>query len=171
MGIACIYLNHKETEVQTPTKLLAGLWRQLVLGRDIDILAKNLYQQHFEKGTAPLLEDVADVLRSTLAQFSTVHIVVDAIDEYPEAKRWILLQHLVALEPKVNLMITSRPNIIPEASLPNLNALEIRADDNDVRRYVDAQIRMSPRLSKHVQSRPGLREEIHSKITDNVDGM
>ncbi|KAJ7358361.1 hypothetical protein DFH08DRAFT_620292, partial [Mycena albidolilacea] len=31
VGIACIYLNHQEGEDQTPAKLLAGVWRQLVL--------------------------------------------------------------------------------------------------------------------------------------------
>ncbi|KAJ7929455.1 hypothetical protein B0H13DRAFT_1573164, partial [Mycena leptocephala] len=29
-GVACIYLNHKETESQTPENLLGGLWRQLI---------------------------------------------------------------------------------------------------------------------------------------------
>ncbi|KAJ7026032.1 hypothetical protein C8F04DRAFT_879243, partial [Mycena alexandri] len=31
IGVACIYLNHKEVGSQTPSRLLAGLWRQLVL--------------------------------------------------------------------------------------------------------------------------------------------
>ncbi|KAF8128074.1 hypothetical protein K438DRAFT_1823173 [Mycena galopus ATCC 62051] len=35
IGIAWIYLNHKEVDNQTPARLLAGLWRQLVLDRDI----------------------------------------------------------------------------------------------------------------------------------------
>ncbi|KAJ7826800.1 hypothetical protein B0H14DRAFT_3467462 [Mycena olivaceomarginata] len=30
IGVASIYLNHKETETQTPANLLAGLWKQLV---------------------------------------------------------------------------------------------------------------------------------------------
>jgi hypothetical protein len=35
IGVACMYLSHKEAEAQTPAKLLSGLWRQLVLGRDV----------------------------------------------------------------------------------------------------------------------------------------
>jgi hypothetical protein len=31
IGVACIYLNHKEADQQPPLRLLAGLWRQLVL--------------------------------------------------------------------------------------------------------------------------------------------
>ncbi|KAJ7892300.1 hypothetical protein B0H14DRAFT_2267306, partial [Mycena olivaceomarginata] len=30
VAVACIYLNHKEKDVQNPANLLAGLWRQLV---------------------------------------------------------------------------------------------------------------------------------------------
>ncbi|KAJ6521585.1 hypothetical protein B0H19DRAFT_973913, partial [Mycena capillaripes] len=100
-----------------------------------------------------------------------VYIIVDAIDEYLEAQRRVLLDYLVKMGPTVNLMITSRPHITPDASLPNLSTLEVRANDHDVRRYVDEQIRISSRLSKHVQTCVELRAEIHSKITDTVDGM
>jgi Cdc6-like AAA superfamily ATPase len=171
IGIACIYLNHKEVDDQMPWKLLAALWRQLVLDRDVGKLAEDLYKSHDDRGTAPSLEEVVNVLHSSFSEFSTVYIIVDAIDEYIEDRRWILFQHLAAMGPKVNLMITSRPNITPELSLPNLNALEIVANSDDVRNYVDAQIRMSPRLSKHVRTRPELRQEIHSKVTDTVHGM
>ncbi|KAJ6579054.1 hypothetical protein DFH09DRAFT_808820, partial [Mycena vulgaris] len=34
-GLACIYLNHKETETQTLANLLVGLWKQLILEKSI----------------------------------------------------------------------------------------------------------------------------------------
>ncbi|KAF8146760.1 hypothetical protein K438DRAFT_1627213, partial [Mycena galopus ATCC 62051] len=68
IGVACIYLNYKEADQQTPPKLLAALWRQLVLDRDIDSSAENLYKKHCEKGTAPSLEEVVNVLTSSLCQ-------------------------------------------------------------------------------------------------------
>jgi hypothetical protein len=71
----------------------------------------------------------------------------------------------------VNLMVTSRPHIRPDGSLPNLEALEIRANEDNIRRYVEGQIQKSSWLSKHVQSRADLREEILSIITQTVDGM
>ncbi|KAJ7772269.1 hypothetical protein B0H16DRAFT_167196 [Mycena metata] len=171
IGVACVYLNHKEADNHTPSRLLAGLWRQLVLDRDIGSLAAKLYSQHQEKRTFPSLEEVVDVLRSSLDVFSRVYVIVDALDECPEAQRWIFLRHLAALGPTVNLMITSRPHITPEASHRNLDILEIRAIDEDVRTYADARIEHSPRLSKHVQAVPELRLEILSKIVDGVDGM
>ncbi|KAJ7301475.1 hypothetical protein DFH08DRAFT_993703 [Mycena albidolilacea] len=171
VGVACIYLSHKEAEQQTPARLMSGLWRQLVLGRDVGSVASKLYQQHCEKGTTPSLDEAFDVLRFAVVQHSKVYIIVDAIDEYPEAQRRILLQYLAMMGSTVGVMITSRPHITADVSLPNLSALEIRATEEDIGRYVDAQIEISPRLSKHVQIRPELRKDIHSKITDTVDGM
>jgi hypothetical protein len=86
IGVACVYLNHKEAEGQTPAKLLAGLWRQLVLRRDLGSLAKKLYYQHHEKGTTPSVNEVFNVLGAAIGDYSKVYIIVDAIDEYPEAQ-------------------------------------------------------------------------------------
>ncbi|KAF7333149.1 ANK-REP-REGION domain-containing protein [Mycena venus] len=171
LGVACIYLNHKEAEDHTPTRLLSSLWRQLVLGKDVGPLPKKLYERHQEKETSPSLDEVFEVLCSVITEFSKVYLVVDAVDEYPETQRQTLLKHLAELGPTVNLMITSRPHIAPDSSLPNSETIEIYANEDDVRKYVDAQIDIFPRLSKHVQSRVGLREEIHSVITCTVNGM
>ncbi|KAJ7028112.1 ankyrin repeat domain-containing protein [Mycena alexandri] len=171
LGVACIYLNHKEAEDHTPTRLLSSLWRQLVLGKDLGPLPKKLYQQHQEKQIPLSLDEVFEVLCSAITEFLKVYIVVDAVDEYPETQRQILFEYLAEMGPTVNLMITSRPHITPDSALPNPATVEIRANEDDVGRYVDAQIRRSPRLSKHVQSRINLREEIHSAITSTVDGM
>ncbi|KAJ7887644.1 ankyrin repeat-containing domain protein [Mycena olivaceomarginata] len=171
-GVACLYLNHKEADTQTPARLLSGLWRQLVLGRDVGPLATQLYQQHHEKGTMPSLDDIYNVFNSSLIYYIKVYIVVDAIDEYPEVQRLTLLRCLAAMGPGTNLMIMSRPNIPPKASLPNLETLHIRARDEDLRKYVDAQIDSSPRLWRHVQSQPELREDIHANISGStVDGI
>ncbi|KAJ6592423.1 ankyrin repeat-containing domain protein [Mycena capillaripes] len=171
-GVACIYLNHKEVNNQTPSRLLAGLWRQLVYDRDIGPIAENLYKQHQKKGTVPSLEEVVNMLSSSLKEFSQVFIIVDAMDEYPEFQRKILLKQLAAMGSNVNLMITSRPNISASPELPNVETLEIAPLPEDIQKFVNAQIDSSPRLSKHVQRQPKLRQDIHSKISSkSVDGM
>lgn len=169
--VACIYLNHKETDTQTPSNLLAGVWRQIILGIDIPAPIERLYLQHVEKRTTPTLDEIHEVLRLTIAAWSRVYIVVDAVDEYPETHRRTLFKQLRTLGSTVTLMITSRSHIPPSPSLPNVKTLAIRAQNQDIAAYIDAQIETSPRLSKHVQMLTELREEIHSKITGLVDGM
>ncbi|KAJ6541683.1 hypothetical protein B0H19DRAFT_1268649 [Mycena capillaripes] len=171
IGVACLYLNYKEAEAQPAAKLLAGIWRQLVLGRDITSQVKELYHRHLEKGTSPSFNEIQNVLCSAIGEFSRVYVVVDAVDEYPDDERQVLLKCLATMDPPLHLMITARPHITPNFRFPSIRALEIRARKEDIRIYVDAHIQMSTRLSKHLYGTPHLRQEIHSKIGGTVDGM
>ncbi|KAJ7071594.1 ankyrin repeat-containing domain protein [Mycena amicta] len=172
-GVACIYLNHKETEIQTPSNLLASLWRQLVFGKIISAQSRvrQIFQQHSEMHTSPSLGEIQEVLRSVVAEWSKVYIVVDALDEYPEDERTVLLKHLTTIHPTVSLLLTSRPSINLDVSPPHLSTLEIRASDEDIRKYLEEQIQRSSRLSLHVKNRPELRDEITTKIQGIADGM
>ncbi|KAJ7278261.1 ankyrin repeat-containing domain protein [Mycena rebaudengoi] len=163
VGVACAYLNYKETDMQSPENILAGLWWQLIL--------QSPFSRHLEKQTRPSINEMHAILSSVVTDYFKVYIVIDALDEYPETKHHVLLKHLAALKPNINLLFTSRPHITPEIFFPNTPALEIRATEEDIRRYLDAQIQNSFRLSKHVQSHPELYQEIDNQIIGNVDGM
>ncbi|KAJ7791990.1 hypothetical protein B0H14DRAFT_3160615 [Mycena olivaceomarginata] len=172
VGVACAYLNHKETDVQSPQNILAGLWRQFIIGRPIfsGSPAHELYLKHREQRTRPSMEEVHAVLRSAVAEYAKVYILIDALDEYPENQRYILLEVLATRGLKANLIVTSRPHITVDSTLfPNMQALEIRATEEDIHRYLDGQIERSFRLSKHIQTRPELRREIETEIITNID--
>ncbi|KAJ7249844.1 ankyrin repeat domain-containing protein [Mycena rebaudengoi] len=173
IGVACVYLNHKETETQSPENILAGLWRQLIFGKPLTSgsTAHGLYAKHHEKRTRPSLEEMHTVLHSAVGNYSKVYLIIDAFDEYPELWRHNLLKYLAGFQPELNLLLTSRPHVEPETFFPNTPSLEIRATEEDIRHYVEGQIQGSPRLSKHVQSHPELRQEIETKIISKVDGM
>ncbi|KAJ7076727.1 ankyrin repeat-containing domain protein [Mycena belliarum] len=107
-----------------------------------------------------------------IPQTSQVYLVIDALDEYPEQQCWALLDQLsMLLGPTTRLMITSRPHVQFQDFFPDLVAVDIRATDEDILGYIDKQIRLAPRLSKHVQLQPKLRDEIKSRIASKVDGM
>ncbi|KAJ7117141.1 ankyrin repeat-containing domain protein [Mycena epipterygia] len=170
IGVACIYLNYKEAESQTPQNLLGCLWRQLVLGKPIPPAVHALYEKHRERNTRLPLDEVHTILTSSVAPYSKVYLIVDAVDEYPEEQCTILLKALGAIG--VNVMLTSRPHIDPDSFiLPNLQLMEIQATENDMKQYIDTQISKSSRLSKHVRGRPELSKEIRFKILTNVNGM
>ncbi|KAJ7830091.1 hypothetical protein B0H14DRAFT_2366107, partial [Mycena olivaceomarginata] len=171
IGVACIYLNHKETEVQTPRNLLSGLWSQLVHEKPLGSLVYNTHAEHTKKGTRPSMAEVRALLHNAIAQWSKVYIIVDALDEYPEDKRHILLKDVGSLGAIVNLIVTSRPNITVTGRFSNLEVVDIKADPNDIHQYIEAHIQNSEWLSKQVQTFPELQDEFHSKITDAGDGM
>lgn len=170
IGVAVIYLNHKEIETQTPSNLLSALWRQLIFRKPISEDVHRLYETHRER-RRPSLEDTYSILCSTVSEHSSVFIVVDALDEYPEGQRHSLLRRLSSLGPNVNLMMMSRPHIDVFHAIPTLETLEIRAKEEDIRRYLEAQILDSLRLSKHIKNYPALREEIEEQIVRRSDGM
>ncbi|KAJ7476772.1 hypothetical protein FB451DRAFT_1461160 [Mycena latifolia] len=171
IGLACIYLNHKETETQTITNLLGGVWRQLMLGKPISATVQNLYDYHNERQTRPQLKEVCKALDSAVAQYPMVFLVIDALDEYPEQHRHLFFKYLGTFGPQVNIMMTSQPHINVDAQFPNLKIMELCATEDDIHKYLDTQIQNSVRLSKHVHTRPELRDEIQAKIGENSQGM
>ncbi|KAF8188272.1 ankyrin repeat-containing domain protein, partial [Mycena galopus ATCC 62051] len=170
-ALAFIYLNHKEIQSQSPSNLLAALWRQLMIGKTISEASRIqwLYEEHSEKGTRPSLAEIHEVLSLEVAQWRKIYIVVDALDEYPEDERVVLLNYLTTLGPTVNLMLTSRSHI----TLPSLPYMivEIRASNKDIRQFVDQRIQYHSWLSLHVKTLPELREQIITRIVGAVDGM
>jgi hypothetical protein len=171
IGVAVIYLSHKEIDVQTPLNLLAGLWRQLVSRQQITPDLIGLYKQHCEQHTRPSLQEAHSTLRAAISEYSNTFIIVDAIDEYPEEYRHSLLLHLTSIHPSVRLMLTSRPHINIHHTIPTSETLTISATEEDIRRYLDAKILSSSRLSSHVKNCPDLREEIERVVVRRSDGM
>ncbi|KAJ7118105.1 hypothetical protein C8R44DRAFT_189884 [Mycena epipterygia] len=170
VGVAVIYLNHKETDAHSPSKLLASLWRQLVFRKPIWSTVYQLYEKHHEPRTRPALDEDQALLCSIIADYSKVFILVDALDEYPEVQRDVLLRLLCTLGPTVNLLVTSRSHIAID-HVTSFEPLEIRAREVDIRKYLEGQILKSSRLSKHIQKSPDLRETIEAKIIQRSDGM
>ncbi|KAJ6587435.1 ankyrin repeat domain-containing protein [Mycena vulgaris] len=171
VGLACIYLNHKETESQTLANLLGALWKQLMLEKSIPLAVDALYDYHCMRKTRPHLDEFRKALNFAITQYPKVYFIIDALDEYPEDLRHSFLQYLATLGPKVNIMMTSRPHIGLDSVVPDFQILEIRATDDDICRYLNTQIEQSPRLSRHVKTRPDLQEDIQSKIVANCKGM
>ncbi|KAJ7080036.1 hypothetical protein C8R44DRAFT_895528 [Mycena epipterygia] len=170
IGVAVIYLNHKELDAYSPSNLLTSLWRQLVLGKPIGPNVRELYQKHREPRTRPSLAEARTVLDSIIETYSKVFILVDGLDEYPEAQCDTLLGHLCYLGYGVKLLIASRPHITFNYRI-YFETLEIRAREVDIRKYLEGQILKSPRLSKHIQNSPDLREAMEARIVQRSDGM
>ncbi|KAJ7705767.1 hypothetical protein B0H14DRAFT_2312910, partial [Mycena olivaceomarginata] len=138
IGVACIYFNHKETQIQTLDNLLAGLWRQLIWDKPLGS-AVQLYEQLIKKQTRPSYEDMQKLLSSVLIWFTQVYIILDGVDEYPP-KWWSQLAKALANLGPVSLLVLTRPHIAPPKLFLNLVTLEIRASNKDILSYVDSRL-------------------------------
>ena len=173
IGVAYIYCNYKAKANRNTTSLLAAILKQLVQARpSIAEPVRRLYNDPKRTSPRPSLEEILSALQSILTNYSSVYIVVDALDECQEqdGTRSQLLIKLRELQRKgdVRLMVTSRfiPDIEDEFKLAL--RLEVRASDADVKRFVIGQMY---RLPKCVQRDNELQKVVQDKIVEAVDGM
>lgn len=174
ISLAFIYCNYKEQDEQTIIGLVASLLRQVVERcESIPNEVQELYTFHVARATRPVLTDYSKLLGLIAARFSTVFIVVDALDESNESDgtRSGLIREILKLPPNSQLLCTSRhiPDI--EQQFEGSACLEVRASDRDVEKYLVERIEQSARLKRHAIADPSLVEAITSNVVAKVDGM
>jgi hypothetical protein len=172
--VLCIYCDYHRPGEGTVSNLIASLLKQLVQERGIlseDI--KSFYNRYYGRGALPTLDTYMTTLRSEIEAYSKVFIVVDALDECSEydGTRADLLQALKHLARTVSLMVTSRPLGSIVRYFQEDKCLQIHANDQDVRKYVEARIPRERRLARQVKDYPVLKDTIVNKIVANVRGM
>jgi hypothetical protein len=133
----------------------------------------SLYDYHAKRGTRPSLGGWSKVLKSEIENYSKVFILIDALDESNENSgvRDGFLAEIRKLQPSIYLLVTSRHITTIEREFENAARVEIRASDEDVRKYLEGRIERESRLKCHVKAHPALREEIVQMIVKKADGM
>ncbi|KAJ7776557.1 hypothetical protein DFH07DRAFT_731790, partial [Mycena maculata] len=164
-GVGVLYLDHKATaEAHSPRNLLSTIWRQLALEEFVPSDFHALYKIHHRLGTRLSVEETYSILRFAISRFSDVFIVVDALDDYPEGDRNALLRNLWELGAPVRLLLTSRPHIHIDHIISNIKTVDVRATEEDIRKYVMGQIAKSPRLLRHINKSSTLWQSLEEKI-------
>lgn len=174
-GITYFFFNYKRQEEQTTDALLASVLRQLIASQSSlpDVVHK-LYKQHNTpaRQTRPSTEELIRVLKSLTVIYSRTFIVIDALDECKVSNdtRLRVLSCIFQLrsDTGANFFITSRFNTEISSAFSNITTLEIRANDEDVRRYLSGNIVYLPRF---VRNDPSLQENIIDSILQAVQGM
>jgi hypothetical protein len=176
-GVAYIYCNYKRRADQNTTVLLAAILRQLVQARrSIPEPVSRLHKHHSSRGTRPSLEEIFNTLQSILRNYSSVYLVVDALDECldKDCTHSQLLARVRDLQKEANLhlMVTSRfiPEIEEEIEekFKQVTRLEVRASNEDVKRFIIGQI---CRLPKCIKRDDELQSLVQDKIVEAADGM
>ena len=139
-----------------------------------DILLR-LYNEHKLKGTRLSIGEYVSLLRKAVDYFDRVLIVIDALDECPQQERAgvreAFLTEIVALQPKAQLLVTSRD--IPDIALEFKDAakLHIRASKEAIENYIMVRISKSRNLRRHISRDPTLKNEIVQTVARKAEGM
>jgi hypothetical protein len=100
-----------------------------------------------------------------------VYLIVDALDECPEADgvRETFLDEVGSLD-RVSLLATSR--VMPlESAMERAVRLDIKAKDKDMNRYLEERLAKSDRIKKFAVKDPGLVKTIKDTILTKANGM
>jgi len=173
IGVAYLFCNYKAQADQSAPSLLAALLKQLVQNRpDIAASIIHIYDRHLKQKSRPTLDEILRVLQTVCSNHTTVYIIVDALDECADRDggRGRLIDKLCELQARTDTRLLFTSRFIPEISQrfqSNL-ILEVRASEEDVRRYVAGQM---SRLPNRIQRDNKLKQTIQNKIVEAVDGM
>lgn len=132
-----------------------------------------LYSDYRARQTRPSISQYMELLQSAVRSYEKVLIVIDALDECVEVDgtRKAVLNALQKLEPKVNLLVTSRDMSSIQQQLGSATRLDIQASDDDIRLYIEDRISNSDRLSIYLEKDPNLRNSMNESIIRNAKGM
>ncbi|EHK20561.1 uncharacterized protein TRIVIDRAFT_112704, partial [Trichoderma virens Gv29-8] len=171
VGIAYIYFNFWQQEEHKVEDLFASLLKQLTRGQSsLPASVKDLYDQHKGKGTRPSLDKISKVLQSVIRVcYSKVFIIIDALDECQASDncQTEFIKGLFDFQ-RCGASIFATSRSIPDVTdkFDGSTRLEIRASDDDIRRYVDGQISQGGSATLR-----DMQAEASTEITRAADGM
>ncbi len=170
--LAYFYLSYKDAEKQNIPNLLLSLVCQLAPSESAmsaELTAS--YEAHGSGAKRPLHSECTQLLRSTVSRCAKVFLIIDAFDEYPDELRGQLMTELRRLEPRFNIMITSRDLPTIESQLSKAVRLDVRARSDDILGYLRERIASSERLKSHTRQDPTLCDFISTTIATRAEGM
>jgi hypothetical protein len=149
IGIAFLFCSYKAQVDQNARNLLAAVLKQLLQGRpDNTAPVMGIHDHHSKRGTKPSLDELTQALLSLCSSYSTVYITVDALDECSNTSgvRRQLIDKLRSLQANKNVRLLFTSRFIPEVTEDFQSSpwLEVRASEEDVRRFVVGQISRLP---------------------------
>jgi nucleoside phosphorylase len=172
VGVAWIYLNYREKDLQTIENLFASLLRQLIQqGGSVTEAMITSIGVSWREGK-PNLTAYKNMLQKALHQYSKTFIVIDALNESrSQDLRKNLVSELRSLRPAISLLITSQPLRDIHEILGDACQIEILARNEDVKKYLDSYMQADANLRKLVAADPNVQSVIRDFITRSDDGM
>lgn len=184
-AIAHVHCDYKQGH-QSVIGLILSLIAQLAshLQHIPDELQRFYSHQQEDKASAARLpssctvDNLENILLSIVGEFSSVFILVDALDELRDygsnaaIARNQLLRILENVSLQCKVLITSRPYQGTHSQyFQHASVIEIFAHPDDIRTHVESSIDQSPTLCRFTDQDPLLRQEIVSCILERAQGM
>lgn len=169
---AFIYCNYAERSEQSIEQLLGSLVQQLLRQCPMLDEVEQFFNLHKASGKTADATEICIHLNRVIAQFSTVYIVIDALDECENMNktRTRLLTQMNSLQPHVRIAVTSRP-LGDITALDAAQKFEVAAQEADIHKYVVARIAQETHLADLCTRDLQLQRDILDQISNRAGGM
>jgi hypothetical protein len=173
-GVVVIYhfFDYLTAEEQSPDLLSRSLLKQLAqqCNHPLPELEK-LRKSMNKRNRKPNQAEVMPIIDSLLEKFPRTFIVMDALDECSEDYRYTVLDIISHLHSSgARIFTTSRPHIEPpKLKNDEWEYIEIRAQDEDIRRVFESTLLQKDSLRKRLSLE--FKDEIVTAISKKSDGM
>lgn len=175
IGIAYVYCDYKDTNVQSSINLFSSLTQQLARQLpDLPPIVEDFHESL--RSQYQTIEDHLKLIVSLSQMFESTFLLVDALDEVSDAgdfQDWkLLLSAVEGAESPIRLLVTSRPHLDGIKRIFGASPqVAISASSGDVRTYITSRIANDHNLANFTTKDPTLKEEIFRAVNDKVDGM
>lgn len=177
VGVVYWFCNYREQEKQDDVHLPNVVLKQLIHKRPSLLSSVEGFYSSAELNKRPPSVEVQGILRFVLRDFTRLYIVMYGLDEYTDDKlnkmmsevRGLRGLKLMQVRTEIKVMVTSRPLEGIRRLFKDDLRLEVRANNEDVERYVEGRmLQWSPEV---LQDHSHLGQQIKSSIIQAVDGM
>jgi hypothetical protein len=171
-GVAYVYLDYANRVAQTVENIIASLLKQLSLQMNVGYI-RELYEQCRREKSRPALSKLEATLQAVCNHFGRVFLILDALDEYEDRRRLLLLTLFESLnQSRCRFFLTSRPHLKDlQRRLGSHPQIEIKARDLDIELLVQKRVEEDPTLSELVEQNKQLEEKIAAKIIEKANNM
>jgi hypothetical protein len=137
----------------------------------ISTKAETLYNHYYRRGTRPNARQILELLRCETEKMSTLFVVVDALDECYEKMRENLVAEIRWLPANVYLLVTSSPLDTIAEEFEGILQLEIAAQNEDLKTYIENRIHDERHLAKTVGNDEALKQRITQTVLAKTQKM
>jgi Cdc6-like AAA superfamily ATPase len=159
IGIAWLYIDYRDHDIQTMENLFTNLLVQLF--RQRGEISKSMMRSMGVNwaGAKPTPAEYKSWLQEEVQKFQRITVIIDALDEFRTrelCKQFI--NELQSLRPPIHLLVTSRSDLEPPFLLTDSIELEIQPQTEDVILHIESRMKTNKQLWDHILADPSLRE-------------
>jgi hypothetical protein len=165
VAVTFVFCGFNRHDEQMKDNLLMSILKQLL---EPQTSLPDSIGSYYEDSIHPTHDEILELLGTAISIYSSIFIVIDGLDECEEGEGFLSDLWNLQTGFRIRLLVTSRYVTSIENLFQNARRIEVRASDEDVRKYIEAQMRGK---RKFLELPQGARDDIKEGIVQSVQGM